>query len=553
MNSRQLRARSKRADLAVRSRSRSSDGDATTNRCPPSVRAQLSRAQLASLVRRYWKLAQLQGWVVIPSVLERLPDLDARVTFWEHAHVIYGRGRRKDTSLGQLASLARAVGVAEADCVPDFDPTDAETARRLEHLARLSLDDLLLEGIVIVEAICMRLMPTLHAVLERAPYAIPHNALRLLATRARASEKFFEASLALLARYTDGAQRKSLLPRLTAVLERPEIREHCGAVAYDRRQHPPRATFPYRTRACELLGCNLPIVCAGMAYVSRADLVAAVSETGGFGVLGAGSMTGSELAEEIHRTRALTERPFGVDLWDVDPPRAPGQLDAVLELRPRALMIYRPSGTPVAMIKGAVACGISTWCLVRTVAEATAAADAGASGVICHGFEGGGHTGSHPIGTFALVPQVVDAVSIPVLAGGGVYDGRGLKLVARACPGREWSVGRDAIHQRERCGRGARISSRDHRSDGRGDDDHQILLRAPVSRARELLHAGTVDWMQEHEILPFGEQHEVSGERMTSGFVRGDREGQMPAGQAVGAIKDVVTARQIIEEMIEGG
>src|SRR5579875_3137292 len=152
-----------------------------------------------------------------------------------------------------------------------------------------------------------------------------------------------------------------------------------------------------RTPICDLFGIDVPIILAGMGGVSMAPLVAAVSNAGGLGVIGAANLAPEELRAEIRRVRALTDRPFGVDLLAPLPQM----------LLPHLPVLY-DEGVPVFVA------GLA-------VPEAEAA---GADVVAAQGTEAGGHTGE--IGTLALVPQVVDAVRIPVVAAGGIVDGRGL-------------------------------------------------------------------------------------------------------------------------------
>jgi enoyl-[acyl-carrier protein] reductase II len=308
-------------------------------------------------------------------------------------------------------------------------------------------------------------------------------------------------------------------------------------------------SFPYRTRVCDMLGIEVPIVLAGMGYVSRAELCAAVSEAGGMGVLGAGSMSADALRSEIRRVRSLTKRPFGVDTWQTDPPRAPGQVEVVLEERPALWVVFSPfRDAPPRGVDEARRRGIRVMSLVGTTAEARAHAAAGVDGLIAHGYEGGGHTSDEGIGTFALVPQVVDAVSLPVLAGGGVHDGRGLVAALALGAGGVW-VGTRFVNAAE-----APIHAGYQRAIQEARDEDTVVTRAYSGLpARVLRNRFTGSWAsREADIKPFGEQQRVAGDRVTSGVYQGDRdEGQLPAGQIAGAISDVLPAREIVTRMIE--
>jgi NAD(P)H-dependent flavin oxidoreductase YrpB (nitropropane dioxygenase family) len=180
-----------------------------------------------------------------------------------------------------------------------------------------------------------------------------------------------------------------------------------------------------RTRLCELLGLEHPIVMGGMGTGTSPELVAAVSSAGGLGILGASRQSAEELARDVAAIRAATDRPFGLNLLLFR--ERPGQYDGLLAARPRVIStawstLEQDLGTYVAR---AHAIGALAMHMVSTVAEAKAAARAGVDIIVAQGTEGGGHVGA--MGTLPLVPMIVSAVApIPVLAAGGVADGRGL-------------------------------------------------------------------------------------------------------------------------------
>ena len=180
-----------------------------------------------------------------------------------------------------------------------------------------------------------------------------------------------------------------------------------------------------RTRICALLGIEHPIVLGGMGNATSPELVAAVSTAGGLGVLGATRQNPEELARDAAAIRAATTRPFGLNLLLFM--ERPGQYDALLAARPKVIStawaaLEQDLGGYVAR---AHAVGALAMHMISTVAEAKAAARAGMDIIVAQGTEGGGHIGL--MGTMPLVPMVVSAVApIPVLAAGGVADGRGL-------------------------------------------------------------------------------------------------------------------------------
>jgi NAD(P)H-dependent flavin oxidoreductase YrpB (nitropropane dioxygenase family) len=180
-----------------------------------------------------------------------------------------------------------------------------------------------------------------------------------------------------------------------------------------------------RTRICALLGIEHPIVLGGMGSATSPELVAAVSTAGGLGVLGATRQNPEELARDAAAIRAATTRPFGLNLLLFM--ERPGQYEALLAARPKVIStawaaLEQDLGGYVAR---AHAVGALAMHMISTVAEAKVAARAGMDIIVAQGTEGGGHIGL--MGTMPLVPMVVSAVApIPVLAAGGVADGRGL-------------------------------------------------------------------------------------------------------------------------------
>ena len=180
-----------------------------------------------------------------------------------------------------------------------------------------------------------------------------------------------------------------------------------------------------RTRICALLGIEHPIVMGGMGTGTSPELVAAVSNAGGLGILGASRQGPEELAGEVEAIRRATEGPFGLNLLLFR--ERPGQYDALVAARPKVVSTaWSTLEQDLASYAArAHAVGALFMHMVSTVAEARKAASAGVDVIVAQGTEGGGHIGL--MGTMPLVPMIVSAVApIPVLAAGGVADGRGL-------------------------------------------------------------------------------------------------------------------------------
>jgi NAD(P)H-dependent flavin oxidoreductase YrpB (nitropropane dioxygenase family) len=186
-----------------------------------------------------------------------------------------------------------------------------------------------------------------------------------------------------------------------------------------------------RTRLTELLGIDHPVVLGGMGSATNVDLVVAVSEAGGLGILGASNLSPEQIRDRAAEIRARTRRPFGLNLLVAFTSSA--QLEACLEARPAVLSTAW--GDPAAYVARARAAGLPVVHMVPNAAEAAAAARLGVTAVVAQGHEGGGHVGT--VSSLPLIPAVVDAVAAalpespaaerpPVIAAGGIADGRGL-------------------------------------------------------------------------------------------------------------------------------
>lgn len=176
-----------------------------------------------------------------------------------------------------------------------------------------------------------------------------------------------------------------------------------------------------KSKICDLLGIRYPVFQGGMAWVADADLAAAVSEAGGLGIIAGMNMNGEQLRAEIRKLRALTDKPFGVNVMLMSPFVAEVS-DVIVE--EKVPVVTTGAGNPLAHIKKWLDAGVKVIPVVASVALAQMLARRGATAIIAEGGESGGHIGE--ANTMPLVPQVVDAVDVPVIAAGGIADGRGM-------------------------------------------------------------------------------------------------------------------------------
>jgi NAD(P)H-dependent flavin oxidoreductase YrpB (nitropropane dioxygenase family) len=182
-----------------------------------------------------------------------------------------------------------------------------------------------------------------------------------------------------------------------------------------------------QTRATALFGVQYPIIQTGMGWVANAKLTAATSNAGGLGIIAAAPMTFAQMVQAIDDVRAATDKPFGVNLRtdaiDID-----ARVDHIIKVKVKVASFAQAPGEKV--VKKLKDAGVVVMPTIGARRHAEKVAAWGVDAVIAQGAEGGGHTGVVP--TSILIPQVLDAVDIPVIAAGGIFDGRGLAMVLAA-------------------------------------------------------------------------------------------------------------------------
>lgn len=302
-----------------------------------------------------------------------------------------------------------------------------------------------------------------------------------------------------------------------------------------------------RTPLCDLLGIDVPVLLAGMGGVSYAQVCAAVSEAGGFGTLGMASETPEGIRREMREVRRLTDRPFGVDLLAALPERMLAAIDVIIEEGARAFVAGL--GVPGEVVARCHDAGLVVMSLCGKVRHAVAAEQAGCDVVVAQGTEAGGHTGN--VGGMALIPQIVDAVSIPVVAAGAIVDGRGLAAALAFGAQGAW-MGTRFIASHE-----ARAAQTYKKRITEIRDEDTLVTRCYSGKPMRVIRNRYVeDWERRaDEIRPFPEQFAVSARAgafaaMGSADEVDAERAAMPCGQGAGAIHDVRSCAEIVRDVV---
>ena len=293
-----------------------------------------------------------------------------------------------------------------------------------------------------------------------------------------------------------------------------------------------------------LFGIRYPIVQGGMIWVSGWKLASAVSNTGGLGLIGSGSMYPDVLRDHIQKCKKATDKPFGVNVPMLYP-----QIEEIMDIivEEGVKIVFTSAGNPKIWTQFLKEKGITVVHVVSSVKFAQKAQAAGVDAVVCEGFEAGGHNGREETTTFTLIPMVKENVSIPVIAAGGIANGRGM-LAAMV-------LGADGVQIGSRFAATIESSAHDNFKDAivkvKDGDTHLTLKElAPVRLVKNHFYNQVQELYAKNPSVE--EIKQLLGRaRAKKGMFEGDLDnGELEIGQIAGLIHEVKPAKQVIEEII---
>ncbi len=301
----------------------------------------------------------------------------------------------------------------------------------------------------------------------------------------------------------------------------------------------------FNTKITELLNIKYPIVQAGMVWVSGWKLASSVSNNGGLGLIGSGSMKPELLKEHIQKCFAATDKPFGVNI-----PLLRSDVEELVKVTvdEGVKIVFTSAGNPKQFTKELKENNISVIHVVPSVKFGLKAEAAGCDAVVGEGVEAGGHNGSDEITTMALIPQLVDALNIPVIAAGGISDGRGILAAL--------SLGAEGVQIGTRFA--TTVESSAHQNYKKrvveASDSDTILAFKKIGLVRMLkndfaLKAVKADkdgWNEVKLKTLLGNKREMLGI-----FEGNENEGEMEAGQGSGLIKEIMTVDLLMNKLLE--
>ena len=298
-----------------------------------------------------------------------------------------------------------------------------------------------------------------------------------------------------------------------------------------------------KTRVTELLGIEKPIIQGGMAWVAESHLAAAVSNAGGFGLIGAANAPADVVRNYIHEARELTDKPFGVNIMLMSPF---AEDIAQLVTEEKIAAVTTGAGNPEKYMAQWKAAGIKVIPVMASVALAKRMERVGADAVVAEGTESGGHIGQAT--TMTLVPQVVDAVQIPVIAAGGIGDGRGMAAA--------FMLGAEAVQMGTRFCVADECVIHDKYKDRilkAKDIDSEVTGRSHGHPVRGLRNKMTREYLKlEAEGASFEQLENLTLGGLRKAVVEGDTDnGSVLAGQIAGMITKRQSCQEIVDEVMD--
>lgn len=298
----------------------------------------------------------------------------------------------------------------------------------------------------------------------------------------------------------------------------------------------------FKTRITDILNIKYPILQGGMAWVATHELAAAVSEAGGLGIIGAGNAPPEVIKEEIRKLRELTDKPFGVNIMLISP-FAEAIVGIVCD--EKVPVVTTGAGSPGKYIEKLKEHNVKIIPVVPTVSLARRLEREGVDALIVEGTEAGGHIGE--LTTMALVPQIVDAVNIPVIAAGGIGDGRGFLAAL--------SLGAEGVQMGTRfvCSEESKVHVNYKEAIIKSKDrDALVTGRSTGYPVRALKNKFTKEFLDlEKSGKPFEELEKLGSGRLQLATIKGDKDkGSFMAGQIAGMINDIKPCKEIIEDIV---
>lgn len=293
-----------------------------------------------------------------------------------------------------------------------------------------------------------------------------------------------------------------------------------------------------------LLKIDYPIIQAGMVWVSGWKLASAVSNCGGLGLIGAGSMKPDMLREHIHKCKAATKKPFGVNI-----PLLRGDAAELVKIitEENVKIVFTSAGHPGKYIEEFKKNNVIVIHVVPSVKYAIKAESVGCDAVVGEGVEAGGHNGADEITTFALIPQLVDAIKIPVIAAGGIADGRGIAAA--------FSLGAQGVQIGTRFAVTVESSAHENykRQIVKAKDNDTILILKKIGAARMLKNEFT-EKVYKAELNGAGEEelkNLLGSKRERLGIFEGDlNNGMLEAGQGSGLINEILDVNTLFNSLL---